>query len=103
MVLLNCVYQYSIYKFCNRSYIRIVYSNQAGMGKSLYITRLAQDIAKRFKVSDPLVTIRVHGPKIAEERIMNKLQSLGTRSNVPLIVHFDIAPSVSFICTIIYT
>ena len=73
-------------------------SNRVGMGKSLYITRKAQELAEKFQVSDPLVTIRVHGPKIAEERIMDQLQSLGTRAkpNDPLIVHIDIAPSVSF-------
>ena len=65
------------------------------MGKSLYITRKALELAEQFHVSDPLVTIRVHGPKIAEERIMDQLQSLGTRDK-PLIVHIDIATSVSF-------
>ena len=78
------------------SCVRVVQSNRVGMGKSLYITRKAQELAEKFQVSDPLVTIRVHGPKIAEERIMDQLQSLGARSNDPLIVHIDISPSVSF-------
>ena len=72
------------------------------MGKSLYITEKAQVLANRFGTPHSLVTVRVHGPKIAEERIMDQLQSLGARSNDPLIVHFDIAPSVSFILMAAY-
>ena len=92
-----------------RSCVRVVQSTQVGMGKSLYIAEKAQELADEVGTSDPLVTIRVHGPKIAEERIMDQLQSLqmgpmqslqslhtGPSSNEPLIVHFDIAPSVSF-------
>ena len=66
------------------------------MGKSLYITERAQELANKFRMSDSLVTVRVHGPKISEEKIMDQLQLLGARSNEPLIVHFDIPPSVSF-------
>ena len=66
------------------------------MGKSLYITREAECLVDLYNVVNPLVSIHVNGPKIAEERIMDQLQLLGARSNEPLVVHFDIAPSVSF-------
>ena len=66
------------------------------MGKSLYITRRAEYLTELYKVTVPLVSIHVNGPKIAEERIMDQLQLLRARSNTPLAVHFDIAPSVSF-------
>ena len=79
--------------------MRVVLSSQVGMGKSLFITNQAQKLAKEFGIPDPLVTIRVHGPNLAEERIMDQLQSLDNRPDngpiKPLIVHFDIAPSVS--------
>ena len=65
------------------------------MGKSLYVTRRAEHLMQMHDVTDPLVSIRVNGPKIAEESIMDQLQLLETRSNQPLVVHFDIAPSVS--------
>ena len=66
------------------------------MGKSLYITRRAEHLTHMYEVADPLVSIHVNGPKIAEESIMDQLQQLeANRSNQPLVVHFDIAPSVS--------
>ena len=80
----------------HRSCVRVVQSSRVGMGKSLYTTERAQELADKFRMPDSLATVRVHGPKIAKERIMDQLQSLGARSNEPLIVHFDIAPSVSF-------
>ena len=73
-------------------------SSQVGMGKSLFITNQARKLAEEFGIPDPLVTIRVHGPNLAEERIMDQLLSLNNRpdnDSKPLIVHFDIAPSVS--------
>ena len=70
------------------------------MGKSHFIIERANELKRLFpQVADPLVSIRVHGPRIDEERIMDKLQSLGPWSNEPLIVHFDIAPSVSNVCS----
>ena len=68
------------------------------MGKSHFIIETANQLKRLFPDSsqNPLVSIRVHGPQIDEERIMDKLQSLEARSYEPLIVHFDIAPSVSF-------
>ena len=66
------------------------------MGKSLYITRRAEHLTQIYQVTDTLVSIHVNGPKIAEESIMDQLQQLEVdRSNQPLVVHFDIAPSVS--------
>ena len=66
------------------------------MGKSLYITRQAELLMQMYQVTDALVSIHVNGPKIDEESIMDQLQQLEVdRSNQPLVVHFDIAPSVS--------
>ena len=65
------------------------------MGKSLYITRRAERLMQMHDVTDSLVSIHVNGPKIAEESIMDQLQLLEfKRPNQPLLVHFDIAPSV---------
>ena len=70
------------------------------MGKSLYIMRRAEELTEILSkpltnVSEQLISIRVYGPQITEDRIMQQLQSL--RSHKPLIVHFDISPSVSYL------
>ena len=89
----------NLIKFCvaYSSCVRIVQSERVGMGKSLYILRLAEDLTGKYNVTEPLTSIRVHGPSIDEDRIMDQLQSLRVQSSKTLIVHFDISPSVSSI------
>ena len=74
--------------------MRVVQSRGVGMGKSLYIMRRAEELTDLCEVSEALISIRVHGPNISEDRIMCQLQSLQVTSR-PCIVHFDISPSVS--------
>ena len=83
--------------------MRIVQSERVGMGKSLYILRLAEELTGKYHVIEPLTSIRVHGPNIAEDRIMDQLQSLSFRSCETLIVHFDISPSVSSMSQLLFT
>ena len=81
--------------------MRVIQSRRVGVGKSLYIMRRAEELTEKFSVSDPLVSIHIHGPSIAESRIMDRLQSLRVRQNKACIVHFDISPSVSY-CIIFF-
>ena len=76
------------------------------MGKSLYISRMERELKKKFKkeVKHPIrVIIPIHGPDVDLDAVMKHLQHHMTNVdpiNPPAqIFHFDIAPSVSLICS----
>ena len=70
------------------------------MGKSLFITRMAEKLKKYKSTCTALVTIPIHGPEVTPDII---LEFLKDHINVATstILHFDIAPTVScFNCRI---
>ena len=84
---------------------RVVKSERAGMGKSLYVNRLTDKLEKMLNQSDKsityslCVTIPVHGPTVDSNEIMKSLQHSSSDFAVGYfpaqIFHFDIASSVS--------
>ena len=94
--------------FACRSMVRLVISNRAGMGKTLFITRLVEKLDRvrskrllfqtapqqRRQAGDNLVTIPIHGPQISSDVIMNMLTK-PTMQQSPKIIHLDVAPQVS--------
>ena len=96
----------SILMYCcfNSSCVRVVRSTRSGMGKSLYIERMAEKLMQQ-SASKPLLTIPLHGPVIAPEVVIGYLNDprwLGINSN-GAIIHYDIAPNVSISIIIITT
>lgn len=78
-----------------RSNTRVVMSNRSGMGKSLYIQRLAEDLQKNLKKSEPVhVTIPLHGPVVTPDTVLELFKDHMKKSSC-FIYHIDIAPSVS--------
>lgn len=75
------------------SYVRVVKSDSPGDGKSLYIHRLGEKLAKSFGIKVPIMRIPIHGPDVPNDIILNELRGL---SNDTRIIHFDIASSVGF-------
>ena len=91
-------YQY-VFLYCllyGRSSVRVVASNASGMGKSLYVKKLAEQLRQWCK-KDPHVIVPVHGPVVNTDIIMASLcHHIPDYSTPPAqIIHLDIAPSVS--------
>ena len=78
------------------SCVRVVSSERAGMGKSLFIQRIANQLG--VITSDPTkstpVVIPIHGPVASADVVLDFLKD-HYREDKCKIYHFDIAPSVS--------
>ena len=89
----------------------MIKSEKAGMGKSLYVSRLTDKLKKMLNQSNNsityslCVTIPVHGPTVDYDEIMKSLQH--SSSDFPLgyfpaqIFHFDVASSVSIALSVV--
>lgn len=77
------------------SCVRIVTSERSGMGKSLYVQRLAENLRSNLGRSDHVhVTIPIHGPVVTPDTVLD-LFIEHFKKPVCCIYHIDIAPSVS--------
>ena len=99
---MNCIHISYYFNTC-RSTVRLVLSNRAGMGKSLFITQMAEKLGKRLfqfttqrniEAADKLVTIPIHGPDISNDDIIDMLNK-SSECQGPKILHLDVAPQVS--------
>ena len=81
-----------------RSCVRVVTSQRAGMGKSLYIKRRMEALDHELATTHGPheVTVPIHGPSVTSDTIVAALKEYMGIS-YPMIFHFDIAPSVSCI------
>lgn len=80
--------------FVFRSCVRVVYSSRSGMGKSLFIQRMAEKLASGKDPHSVCVTIAIHGPHVSPSVVLHYLKG-HYNDKWPMIFHFDIAPSVS--------
>ena len=83
------------------SYVRVVKSERAGMGKSLYIQRLKEELQAKTRKGPHYVIIPVHGPKVTFDTIVQALKHPFEKmtdqdSGQAIIFHIDISPSVRF-------
>ena len=62
------------------------------MGKSLYISRMAEKLDRKGKESNHVI-IPIHGPKVTSDLVLKSLQEYYGRAENK-IYHFDIAPNV---------
>ena len=63
------------------------------MGKSLFITRMAEQLQKLNHKSRAIVTIPIHGPHVTTDTVMECLEAYQDNCS-STILHFDIAPLV---------
>ena len=88
---------YFLQIFCYSSCVRIVSSKRSGMGKSLYIQRLAKRLKLNFNQSSDVhhVTIPLHGPVITPDTVLEFFKD-NMKNPTCCIYHIDIAPNVCF-------
>ena len=77
--------------YCFRSCVRVVSSTRAGMGKTLFITRMAEKLQSIVPTGH--INIPVHGPVVTVDTVMQSLVSHHNGTDC-IILHFDISPSV---------
>ena len=77
------------------SCVRIVSSDRSGMGKSLYIKRLAQDLAVNLSRTEEAVhvTVPLHGPLVTPDTVLRLFKD-HFKNQTCCIYHIDISPSV---------
>ena len=80
--------------FFHRSYVRVVTSQRAGMGKSLYIQRRREALKSVTTHGPHEVTVPIHGPMVTPDTVVGALKPHMGLSH-PVIFHLDIAPNVS--------
>ncbi len=78
------------------SRVRVVSSTRSGMGKSLYIKRMAASLRQVISSDDIHVTIPIHGPVVTADTLMDCFKEHTGRDNCT-IYHLDIAPRVGLI------
>lgn len=77
-----------------RSNVRIVSSCRSGMGKSLYIQHLADELKKKYPLSDVVhVIIPLHGPVVTPDTLLELFKDHFQQPTC-CIYHIDIAPNV---------
>lgn len=73
--------------------MRIVSSKRSGMGKSLYIWRMAEQLSKMKPNGTVMATIPIHGPDVSPDAVM-MLFNEHLDNPYSTIFHLDIAPAV---------
>ena len=83
-----------VHCICSSS-VRVVSSERSGMGKSLYIHRMAEQLkaVTKAELADCQVVIPIHGPVVTPDVLLKFLKE-HYRKGKCVIYHFDIAPSV---------
>jgi hypothetical protein len=78
---------------CEHSRVRVVLSRRSGMGKSLYIRRMAGRLKSQKLKQNDCVTIPIHGPAVSPDTVLEFLNQYDFDANSQCsIFHFDIAP-----------
>ena len=65
------------------------------MGKSLFITRMAEELAEDKHAGTTHVTIPIHGPEVTPDTVMEFLKD-HMKDATSTIFHLDVAPTVSY-------
>ena len=82
--------------FVSRMCVRIVKSARSGMGKSLYVKKMAQKLEELRGTGPYIITVPIHGPKVTPDDVLVLLQSwIDSHACNSTIIHFDISPKVS--------
>ena len=88
-------YLFKLFLYNCSSCVRLVTSLRSGMGKSLYIQRMVEQLQAKIRgVGKACVTVPLHGPQVSPEIVMDYLVKC-IQESACTIFHLDIAPSVS--------
>lgn len=86
----------SVNIFVSRMCVRIVKSARSGMGKSLYVKKMAQKLEELRGTGPYIKTVPIHGPKVTPDHVLELLQScIDSHACNSSIIHFDVSPKVS--------
>ena len=77
-------------------YARVVTSNCAGMGKSLYIRRLVEKFKDQHDCLHQVVTL--HGPDVNNDMVVKVLHDVTETPDKGIVYHLDISERVSTVC-----
>ena len=75
---------------------RVVTSNCAGMGKSLYIRRLVEKFKDQHDCLHQAVTL--HGPDVNNDMVVKVLHDVTETPDKPVVYHLDVSERVSTLC-----
>lgn len=102
----KCVFRWqrdiNLYNFLKSftcsSCVRVVFSERSGMGKSLYVQRMAKQLGDKINKCVEAVhsVIPIHGPLVNSDVVLSMLKD-HYRDPKCKIYHFDIAPNVSYL------
>uniref|UniRef100_A0A8C5RBG0 RING-type E3 ubiquitin transferase n=1 Tax=Leptobrachium leishanense TaxID=445787 RepID=A0A8C5RBG0_9ANUR len=83
--------------FKNGTSVGIVTSKRAGVGKSLYVKRLHEQLQKKLKERPVLKVIRLISPELDENKVLHKLLPFldDKHKAKPILFHIDITSSVN--------
>ena len=80
--------------YVRSSCVRVVTSLRSGMGKSLYIHRMVEQLQAKIRgVGKACVTVPLHGPKVTPDVVVDYLVK-NKRESACTIFHVDVAPAV---------
>lgn len=87
---------YYINLLSSRSCVRIVASERAGMGKSLYIFRRAEELGSTMS-HNRLRSATLHGPELSRDNAVKVLINASSRDTdiFPYIYHLEVSDRVS--------
>ncbi len=90
------MFKYVVCTLNFRSFVRFFVSDRSGMGKSLYINRLAEKLKFKLQYSAEIVhvSIPLHGPVVNPDTLLELFKD-HARNPTCCIYHIDIAPNVS--------
>ena len=81
----------------------MVTSERAGMGKSLCIQRMKEELKMKFNQEFCDIVVPIHGPRVTFDTIVQPLVQFNDYdTNQPIIFHLDISPNVRYNGIIIY-
>ena len=75
----------------------MVTSDRTGMGKSLYIQRMKEELKTKCSGLSTDVIVPVHGPKVTCDSIVQLFRTsfVNDNTNQTILFHLDISPNVS--------
>ena len=91
----------AVFSFLYSSRVKLIVSSRPGMGKSLYVAKMAERLSECSNsdiVKNPYICIPIHGPDVSPDAIMSYFRLDVCPQNpsqlFPQLLHFDIEHSV---------
>ena len=98
ILILNATKYRKIVLSLNKS-IRVVLSKSTGMGKTLYVKRMAELITKiNYSNNSSYINVPIHGPEVSVKHILELMEDCkqDPADCHPQLIHFNIAQNVIY-------